>query len=319
MSKHHPFGPSSLYRRSLCPASYRIEKYLEDVESEAALKGTYLHALIEQAINSIPVIREPGDNVFVQYDFGLEAITSIVNSRIYRTNEERRVVLRTMKFIASKLPLFSKFSIRTEQRLEYKDEMGNVLYFGTSDMVVVDEYKNLYIFDWKTGRRDEVALKGKRKIQLKGYALAAMQTYEIDDCKCFVYNPVQNKRHTCTIRSKEKLAKEITTIINTCKAKDAPTIPGEEQCRYCLGKAHKVCPEWIGRDSQIKEEAKRYEEPIKKELPATKQRRIVKVKNYDLLPKKEVSDAEGCMFGFMWGCMPIIIFIFLVWLLKALS
>ena len=154
MSKHHPFGPSSLYRRSLCPASYRIEKYLEDVESEAALKGTYLHALIEQAINSIPVIREPGDNVFVQYDFGLEAITSIVNSRIYRTNEERRVVLRTMKFIASKLPLFSKFSIRTEQRLEYKDEMGNVLYFGTSDMVVVDEYKNLYIFDWKTGRRD---------------------------------------------------------------------------------------------------------------------------------------------------------------------
>jgi len=41
--KHHPFSPSQLYRRVLCPGSYRMEEGLSDTSSPEAAEGTMLH------------------------------------------------------------------------------------------------------------------------------------------------------------------------------------------------------------------------------------------------------------------------------------
>ena len=44
--KHHPCSPSSLYRRSMCPASLQAEAGLPEKESEFAAEGTLLHSAV---------------------------------------------------------------------------------------------------------------------------------------------------------------------------------------------------------------------------------------------------------------------------------
>ena len=317
MPKHHPFSPSRLQRRALCPASYRIEKDLEDVGSEASRKGSHLHELIAKAISMIPHDHWHDERKIELF---------IDKNRMYETKEERSVILNVMKYIPKKLK--SELFVHTEEELEYKDEYGKILYFGTADMVAKDEFGQLLVFDWKTGN-GAVPL-ARFNMQLKAYALAAMQTYGSESCNCLIYNPVTKKQSSGQFKNKEKLRAEILSVINRCKAENAPVIPGENQCRFCLGKAHNVCPEWPElfpeqnkssvdnvenqlNTSEIKYEIQKQPKSVEKPI------RVYYKRYYDKPPKKEVSDAEGCMFGFMWGCMPIIIFIFLVWLLKALS
>lgn len=231
MSRHHPFSPSRLQRRALCPASYRIEKDLEDVDSEASRKGSHLHELIAKAISIIP-----HDHWYDERKIEL----FIDKNRMYETKEERSVILNVMKYIPKKLK--SELFVHTEEELEYKDEYGKILYFGTADMVAKDEFGQLLVFDWKTGNGGIIPV--KYNMQLKAYALAAMQTYSTESCNCFIYNPVTKEQSSGPFKNKEKLRAEILSIINKCVSWDAPAIPGEDQCRFCLGKVHNVCHKW---------------------------------------------------------------------------
>lgn len=54
MKKHHPFGPSSFYRRILCPGSWKQEEMAEEqqlvpIDTEEAYRGTILHSLLNKS------------------------------------------------------------------------------------------------------------------------------------------------------------------------------------------------------------------------------------------------------------------------------
>ncbi len=211
--KHHPFSPSALQRRKRCPASYSVEKDLEDVENEYSRKGTYMHDLIAQAINK-------GKHFKV------------------KTKEEREIIVKVINYI--NLTLGAARFIHTEERLEYKSKKGNVLYYGTSDLVAMSVDGQLTVFDWKTGKG--VVPSAKDNLQLKAYALAAMQMYNVETCKVCIYNPVNGQNSTHIFTDKNDLVREIIEVINACLVDNPPFVPGS-QCRFCLGAIHRICPE----------------------------------------------------------------------------
>ena len=81
---HHPFGPSSLERRELCPGSWRLEKDLPPVETKDSIEGTELHKSIADLISVFMIGKSDSDasnddldvNVQKMFDFFLEVYKS---------------------------------------------------------------------------------------------------------------------------------------------------------------------------------------------------------------------------------------------------
>lgn len=214
--KHHPFGPSSLRLRQLCPASYQVEQGLADVENEYSRKGSDLHALIAKALNTTGKLT------------------------VY-SEEEHAVLTKCIKYINKTLG--DSIFEHTEKELKYIAENGEILFYGTSDVVAKAEDGTLVIIDWKTGRGRVPLVKDN--LQMKAYALAAMQEYGEEKVKACIYNPTINQRSSFTFKNKAKLEEEILAIIAACKEEDPEIVPGFEQCRFCLGSVHDKCIEGI--------------------------------------------------------------------------
>jgi len=226
-NKHHPFGPSSLRRRELCPGSYRMEEGLPEVESDVAARGTRLHGAIAEMISGVSVNDTDED-------------TDI-------TSDDMALVTDMFDYFASELRQFGEAkTIATEQRLSYK-LYGEELYFGSSDVVLV-AHDMATIIDWKTGFR-EVA-PAEDNLQGAAYALAAMQTYGVGLVKVAFYNPVIHQISEHAYTDATGIAQSILGIIETAKAADAPCRPGEEQCRYCKAAAAGCCPAYMAEHEQ---------------------------------------------------------------------
>ena len=281
--KHHPFSPSALQRRMRCPASYRIEKDLDDVENEYSRKGAYMHERIAQAINTGKRFKA-------------------------KTSEEQEIVTKVINYINSTLG--SGLFFHTEERLEYKNENGNVLYYGTSDLVAMSTDGLLTIFDWKTGKG--VVPSAKDNLQLKAYALAAMQTYNVETCRVCIFNPVNGQNSTYTFKDKKRLADKIVGIIDACLDDNAPFVPGS-QCRFCLGSVRRVCKEGLWQDEFSNRSEKRDRER-EKELDRwiRKMDREVEKELYgDDKPKKkrkkkQSSSGCGCLLLILIGFIAVI-------------
>lgn len=271
--KHHPFSPSALQRRKYCPASYRVEKDLKDVENEYSRKGTYMHERIAQAIN-------------VGHRFKA------------KTDEEQEIVTKVINYINSTLGSARFF--HTEERLEYKSEKGNVLYYGTSDLVAMSADGLLTVFDWKTGKG--VVPSARNNLQLKAYALAAMQTYNVESCQVCVFNPVNGQNSTYIFTDKNSLVREIIDIINACLVDNPPFAPGS-QCRFCLGAVHDVCPEgilqkengWKNRNIEVTYSINGKPIPLKKRKKKKEEK------------KKQSSSGCGCLLLILLGFIAVIL------------
>ena len=227
--QHHPFAPSVLERRRDCPASYRIEKDLPDVENEAAKKGSRLHELIAASIKSDGKVRA-------------------------KTEDESFYVKRALAFLHKTLK--TGLLLHPEERLEYVDENREVLFYGTCDLVAIDENDQLMIFDWKTGSADIPV--AKDNLQLKAYALAAMQKYKKTTCKAFIYGTKYNVDTKWTFRNAKALRDEIVGIIDACKNENALPSPSYSHCRFCRGSLHGTCAARIDQ-SEYKRAARRQE------------------------------------------------------------
>lgn len=220
-NKHHPFGPSSLRRRELCPGSYRMEEGLPEVESDIAARGTRLHAAIAALIS------------------GQDGDTDI-------EGDDKALVADMHNYFAAEAKQFGPAELGVEQRLSYK-LYGEELYFGSSDVVLV-AHDMATIIDWKTGFR-EVA-PAEDNLQGAAYALAAMQAYGVGLVKVAFYNPVIHQISDHAYTDATGIAQSILGIIETAKAADAPCRPGEEQCRYCKAAAAGCCPAYMAEHEQ---------------------------------------------------------------------
>lgn len=211
MNTHHPFSPSSLERRFLCPASYRQEKDLPSVTNPEATAGTRLHALIAE-----------------------RAKTGCITQPL--TDEESGIVENAISLLTSYL--YNSEALCVEEPLEYYAD-GKLVYNGTADIVILFADK-VIIIDWKTGHRE--VTEAENNWQGAAYALAAMQKFGKSKAEVVFYNPVIFQKSATTFDNWKVLDSQIRGLIETCEKPDAPLVSGDKQCRYCKAAIHGTCP-----------------------------------------------------------------------------
>lgn len=218
---HHLYGPSSLERRALCPASARLEKGLPNTESPYAAEGTMLHSVVAFWIN----IRSTG-----VLPPGVEKLTW----------EQRDACLRCYRFAVDLIP--PKADVYIEQKLVLKNWTAELLD-GTPD-IVIDDGEALIIIDWKFGRNPVTP--ASENLQGAGYAAMGMQTYKRKQAVVYFYQPrvlkENEKPEGFLFTDCPAIVTNIRDIIGKCEDPAAPVCPGAKQCKYCRAKEQMVCP-----------------------------------------------------------------------------
>ena len=216
MTKHHPFGPSVLYRRDLCPGSYKAELNLPELPgTKAAAFGTKMHEGIATWIQKGAL-----EQTYTQEEM-----------------EFLNKMFSMYKRIASE---YEYLWTRTEEPLKFIDMNGALLFSGTADVVMNNNSDCITIIDWKTGF--QMVPQAKDNHQGAAYALAAMQTFQKTKCRVIFYNPAIDQFTECVFSNWKVLYEEIAEIITKAQAEDAPRVCGERQCQYCKAARHGTCP-----------------------------------------------------------------------------
>lgn len=210
---HCEWGPSALARLDKCPGSLRLSSNLAETESEDASRGTRIHALAARLI--LGGKPEEGDDP-----------------------AELELAMKISDYAKSEIEAAGALEVHVEQEVEYSLFPGEVLFWGTSDLILVCA-DCIRVYDWKTGFRP--VTDAENNLQGAAYALAAMQRYRRDTAIVTFYNPAINQLTTAEFSDTTALALEISKVIRTAQKDDAPCNPGEEQCRYCRAAAAGVC------------------------------------------------------------------------------
>ncbi len=222
--KHHPFGPSVMRRRELCPASMRLEEGLPSQTSPDAERGTLIHARVAEMIAE-----------------GSAETPSKIEGVTEDRNELASMCYDYFLSVTGDRTLPEKYE--TERRLQYLIG-GQVFYFGTADVLILTQYEDGkqsgILIDWKTGYKSVDP--AQDNLQGAAYALAAMQELNLAECEVHFYNPTLREESSYTFKDKEALERYIIGIYNATQKADIQPVPGEEQCRYCKAFQQATCP-----------------------------------------------------------------------------
>lgn len=212
-SQHCEWGPSALARLDKCPGSLRLSSNLAESESEDASRGTRIHAM---------------------------AARLILGGKPEESDDpaELELAMNIADYAKSEIEAVGALEAHVEQEVEYSLLPGEVLFWGTSDLILVCS-DCVRVYDWKTGFRP--VTEAENNLQGAAYALAAMQRYRRDAAVVTFYNPAINQLTTAEFSDTTALALEISKVIRSAQKDDAPCNPGEEQCRYCRAAAAGVC------------------------------------------------------------------------------
>jgi len=212
---HHPIGPSKAGRVSLCPGSVHLEARVAESslgESEEINRGTLIHEAI-----AFP-------------ETGLEKLDM----------EEKFLVQRCWDYMEDTFGVEWRKHTLFEQRIEMKDEFGEIATFGTVDIIYVDGSR-IGIVDWKTHWQNLPEFSLRWQLRLYGAGvLQAFHTY--DRVTLCAYLPRIHKEY-----SGELYRAQIKDVVNSYQgiwdmvnAEGIQLNPGEEQCNYC--RAKETCP-----------------------------------------------------------------------------
>jgi hypothetical protein len=211
--QHCEWGPSALARLDKCPGSLRLSSNLAETESEDASRGTRIHALAARLILG----GKPDDA---------------------DDTAELELAQKISDYAKSEIEAAGALEVHAEQEVEYSLFPGEVLFWGTSDLILVCA-DCVRVYDWKTGFRP--VTEAENNLQGAAYALAAMQGYRRDTAIVTFFNPSINQLTAAEFNDTTALALEISKVIRNAQKDDAPCNPGEEQCRYCRAAAAGVC------------------------------------------------------------------------------
>ncbi|MCK9316574.1 MAG: DUF2800 domain-containing protein [Verrucomicrobia bacterium] len=222
--KHHPFGPSVMRRRELCPASMRLEEGLPSQTSPDAERGTLIHARVAEMIAE-----------------GSAETPSKIEGVTEDINELASMCYDYFLSVTGDRTLPEKYE--TERRLQYLIG-GQVFYFGTADVLILTQYEDGkqsgILIDWKTGYKSVEP--AQDNIQGAAYALAAMQEFNLAECEVHFYNPTLREESSYKFKDRGALENHIIGIYNTTQKADIQPVPGDEQCRYCKAFQQATCP-----------------------------------------------------------------------------
>lgn len=240
MTHHHPFSPSSLGRRRLCPGSFQVEQGAPKSTNEfaAAKEGTMLHAMIAYQLierKEQPAVTDP---CYTLEMLSVEQRNTIMDCMSWLDDliEENCMEPETKKYV---------YDIEVEQPLEWKEE-DKVVCAGTSDVVIfplqtVDNLKRAIIVDWKFGRAP--IEHANATLQLLGYAVLLFEKDDsIEHISAYIYQPRVGGIYQTDL-NRENLSKykeTITSTIEACQVADPVLAPSTAACNYCKGIA--VCP-----------------------------------------------------------------------------
>lgn len=214
-NKHHPFSPSSLERRDLCPGSWEVEQAIPDMTSPEASSGTRIHEAVAKMLS------------YKEGDIHLDVDTT-----------EAELARKCVDFVEN---IKNKIQqVLVEQPLAYYEEgQTEPLYTGTADVVLVSDF-DVLVIDWKTGFRPVV--EAANNLQGAAYALAAMQKFSKSSAKVIFYNPRISQETSHTFTNWRGIRDEIKAIIDKCTSPDRQLCTGEKQCKYCKGALSGSCP-----------------------------------------------------------------------------
>ena len=230
MSYHHPFSPSSLGRRRLCPGSFLMEqKVKKPKSSEYAVEGTMLHECIATRIT---------DQSWDSRALNADQLNAIDSSYEWFKSE---ILTPLMPYH----PELLKW-VKVEKNLGFWDDghdnLSDCIVSGTVDVLVDTRDGYAVIVDWKFGRAEVSNVSSM--LQLMGYALLAFNKYEhIKEIDAYIYQPRLGsiKKGYFDREDIEAYKDSIKETISACRVKDPPLAASQDACAYCS--AISICPE----------------------------------------------------------------------------
>ena len=250
MSYHHPFSPSSLGRRRLCPGSFLMEQKVKNPEaSEYAVEGTMLHELIATRIEGRSWDRSK---------LNADQLNTLENAYEWFKSEILTPLTESVG------PQVWKW-VQVEETLGYwddeHDDLLNCIISGTVDVLIDTRDGYAVIVDWKFGRAEVSDVSSM--LQLMGYAVLAFQKHEhIQTIETYIYQP-----RTGTIQKahfdRDDLAvyqKEIKDTISACLLKDPALSASWDACCYCS--AISICPEAENKAAEFSQDQAVIERPL---------------------------------------------------------
>ena len=230
MSYHHPYSPSSLGRRRLCPGSFLMEqKVKKPKSSEYAAEGTMLHECIATRI-----IGRSWD----QGKLNSDQLNALENSYEWFKSE---ILIPLTEAVGSEVWK----CVEVEKNLglwDSDEDVNSCVISGTVDVLIDTQDGYAVIVDWKFGRAEVSDVSSM--LQLMGYALLAFNEHEhIQAIEAYIYQPrLGSIKKGHFDREDIELYKEsIGETIAACKVSNPPLAASQDACAYCNAIA--ICPE----------------------------------------------------------------------------
>jgi len=227
MSEHSLLGPSSLQRRFLCPGSYGLEGLCEPDSSDAADRGTELHAEVAQALKDGLHHEENGHK-------------AIENPLISRCISIAHTAMESMDVPDEMIE--TMISLKRVHTLVEK---------GTIDLLLVEQFTRATIIDWKfTIFQPPTA---SENLQLAAYAVAVAKEFELSEVTVILYLPELDKisDFTYDVDALVRANNRIQKIVEGCQSAWAPLNPSQTACRFC--RAWSTCPAALATSRSVED------------------------------------------------------------------
>lgn len=208
MTTHAIYSASSLERLSICPASARISAGIESTSSEAAQRGTRIHALAEAIL-----MGEPIDNT--------------------ADMDELAMANEYTEFIES---LIGEDLVMVEVDVTEHLKMYNENFGGTADAVIVHG-DIVEVVDLKTGRAPVQVRENK---QLLTYTLGALNKFGwkgVKKVRLHIWQPGNISSVEYPISRMKEWEAELVKIGQAADDPFAKAVPSAKGCFFCAGKA----------------------------------------------------------------------------------
>lgn len=241
MGVHAILGASSSKRWMNCPGSVRATSNIpQGPSSKYAELGTAAHTLgewsLEKDVDPVEfkgevITTEEGNSFVVDNDM-IEAV------RVYYTTVKEAALKAGLK--VSDIKLEERFNL----------EWLHKGMFGTNDASFAVPFGDLYIFDYKHGAG--VSVDAIDNTQMVYYAIGA--SYDVERGEWHDYENIhmtivqprayhedgEVRTWTITMDELKEWAKKLKVAAIATEAKDAPLVPSDDACRWCVAAAH--CP-----------------------------------------------------------------------------
>jgi hypothetical protein len=211
MSERPITSASNLFRRRSCPGSEQAERNAppQPEDSKESAEGTMLHAVLLSGCETPEPMTSEQETAL---EWGMQAITDAW------VNIDGGAVI----------------SRRTEVDLEVRKRL-RLLITGHADLVIEGSGADLLV-DLKFGRLPVQS--AAKNDQLLTYAAGWLQERP-ESGKPLFLAIIQPRIHAVTLAqipacNLAEAVDEIAAVLDACRAPDAPLVPSEAACRYCL-------------------------------------------------------------------------------------